>query len=150
VQFDRVGLQVGTRLNDFPNRIDEQRRPYSRGTKPRYSGTHAIKTRTAKVEPPLRRNLFPLFRHECDLRRTQPLRYRQNTLLGRYFQVHSAGRDFEKTFDIVILYVAPILPQVDSDPVRSARPGQHGSLDRIRLHRSPSFPDSSHVVNVDE
>jgi hypothetical protein len=101
------------------------------------------------IEPSLGGNFLSVLRDQADLVGFQPTGNRQHLVLAGAFEIEFHPHFFLQEFDIVILDMPPICPQVSRDLVRSPAFGHGSSRNRVWFDGFSGLPNRRDVINVD-
>ncbi len=101
------------------------------------------------VETTFRGNLFALFRHKRRLIGFPATSNGENFSRAGQFQIQLHADRLPEQFQIAILNVPAVFPQMNGDAIGPAQLGDGSSPDRIGLISPPCLPQCSDVIDVD-
>src|SRR5690606_19567782 len=100
-------------------------------------------------EPALRRHLLATLRDERGRLQRQRDREVHDLVVDGQLEVHAGPGRLDQEPHVPVLDVAPILAQMNGDPVRAAELRQDRGPHRVRLVRPPRLANRCHVIDVD-
>src|SRR6185369_522999 len=102
----------------------------------------------ADVQPPFSSKLKPLFRNKRTHIGPDLLGNGNHLIGGGHFQIQTSLYCLSQQLKVTVLYMTPVLSQMNRYPVRSCQLRNGSCRYRIRLSPSPSLPDGCNMVYV--
>jgi hypothetical protein len=149
-ELDRGDAQGERRIDGCEIGVDEQADADARLPEPadRVGQFRVWPVSGPEVEPALGGDFFPAFRDERGLMRGQLQGERHDIRCRGELQVEHRGDGAREPPHVVILNVAPILPEVDRDSVGAAGFGARGGRDRVGFVGSAGLPHGGDMIDV--
>jgi hypothetical protein len=103
---------------------------------------------TGSVDPAFSGALFALFRNDASGVRFEPERNRKHLIGRRHLEIERNAERMDKSFDVGVGDVTPILAQMGGNSVCARSLRQFGSAHWIRISAAARLTHRRHVVDV--
>ena len=100
------------------------------------------------IQAPLGGQLLAFFRHQGDLFRFDPQGDAHHLLGSGHLQVQLGLHGLAQDFQVAVLDVATVLPQVDGDPLGPGQLTHGGRCHRIGFHPAAGLAHGCDVIDV--
>lgn len=148
VQLNRVRAEVARTGHHVAIRVNEQTGPDA--SLPQAPERVENPRRIARdVQASLGRDLLASLGHERDLMRTESKSDLHHLRGARHLEIQCCAYCPRETFNVGILDVTPIFPQVRRDSVRSSFLAERCGSDGVGLVGPPCLPNGRDVIDVD-
>ena len=148
MQLDRRDAEVLGLIDDGDVRIDEEGH-VDPGRVEATEGRAKVRITPRQVETTLGGHLLATLGDDGHLIGPEPAGEVDNVFPGRQLEIADGRHRRRDPLDVVILDVAPILPEVDRDAVRAVRLGLGCRPPGVRFVGAPSLPEGRHMIHID-
>lgn len=150
MEFDAVRAHLGCSLDLFEIRIDKERNLLDAGLEELFCDGAEPIGMAYDIQAAFRGNLFPAFRHERRKLGLDLAADVHDLVCRREFEIELGLDNLFEEPDIVVGYVAPVLAEVEDDPVCACHLADDGGVDRIGERLTACITERCDVIDINE